>query len=260
MGKSAKCGFYFFMLVFCVNTKGQMMHIPDGVLGPQTWLAGYGVMIPAWAFALKHVKQTLNAKYMPALAIGSAFSFVIMMFNIPIPGGSTGHAIGSALLSIIFGPWEAFLAVSIALVIQAVLFGDGGITAYGINCLNMAFIPCFISYGIYKILSGKNVSSKRNIFAAGVAGYISILAAALLTGFILGLQPILNHDAMGRPLYFAYPIKVAVPAMFLEHLFVFGWVEAMVTALVFFHLQKDKSFWQIVQHRHNSEVKEVENK
>jgi len=82
-------------------------------------------MLPVWAMASGIVKKTLKAREVPYLAVGAAFSFVIMMFNVPIPGGSTGHAVGGVLLAILLGPWAACIAVSVALVIQALLFGDG---------------------------------------------------------------------------------------------------------------------------------------
>jgi len=82
-----------------------------------------------------------------------AFSFVIMMFNVPLPGGTTGHAVGAALAAIILGPEVATIAVSIALIIQAFFFGDGGILAIGANCFNMAVVIPYVSYAIYRTLS-----------------------------------------------------------------------------------------------------------
>ena len=68
------------------------MHIPDGYLSPQTYLPAFAVMIPVWAYASKQVSRNLRSRQIPLLALGAAFSFVIMMFNVPIPGGTTGHA------------------------------------------------------------------------------------------------------------------------------------------------------------------------
>ena len=79
-----------------------------------------------------------------------------MMFNVPIPGGTTGHAVGGVLLAILCGPWAACLAVSVALALQAFLFGDGGLTAFGANCFNMAFVMPFTGYYIYRALSLKS--------------------------------------------------------------------------------------------------------
>ncbi|MDD5567998.1 MAG: cobalt transporter CbiM [Candidatus Omnitrophica bacterium] len=215
------------------------MHIPDGYLGPATCGILYAVMLPIWTIASKIVKKTLKAKQVPILAIGAAFSFVIMMFNVPIPGGSTGHAVGGVLVAILLGPWAACIAITVALVVQALLFGDGGITAIGANCFNMAFVLPFVGYYIYKAISyNASVDSNRRVFAAGVAGYIGLNVAALLAGVEFGLQPLLHHTATGQALYCPYGLNVAVPAMAGEHLLIFGWVEAIVTALVVKYLQK----------------------
>ncbi|MFA4889051.1 MAG: cobalt transporter CbiM [Candidatus Omnitrophota bacterium] len=215
------------------------MHIPDGYLGPLTCGVSYAVMLPLWALAAKRVKKTLKAKQAPLLAIGAAFSFVIMMFNLPIPGGTTGHAVGGALVAILLGPWAACIAITVALVVQALLFGDGGITALGANCFNMAFAMPFAGYYIYKAVSYKAaIGAKRRVIAAGLAGYIGINIAALLTGIEFGLQPLMHHTANGQALYCPYGINIAVPVMAGEHLLVFGWVEAVVTALVVKFLQK----------------------
>ena len=215
------------------------MHIPDGYLGPATSGFFTIVMLPLWAIASRIVQRTVRARQVPLLAVGAAFSFVIMMFNIPIPGGSTGHAVGGVLVAILLGPWAAVIAISVALVIQALLFGDGGVTAIGANCFNMAFVLPFVGYSVYRLIGhGAPAGSKRRMIAAGVAGYVGINVAALLAGVQFGLQPLLHHTAEGQALYCPYGLKIAVSAMGLEHLFFFGWVEALVTALVVHHLQR----------------------
>jgi len=216
------------------------MHIPDGYLGPATCGFFYLIMFPIWTAASRIVKKTFNARQVPLLAIGAAFSFVIMMLNVPIPGGTTGHAVGGVLVAILLGPWAACIAITVALVIQALLFGDGGITAIGANCFNMAFVLPFAGYYIYKAVSWNTpVNSSRKIFAAGLAGYIGINLAAFLAGVEFGLQPLLHHTASGQVLYCPYGLNVAVPVMLGEHLLIFGWVEAIVTALVIKYLQKN---------------------
>ena len=215
------------------------MHIPDGYLGPATSGFFYLIMLPIWAIASRRVKNTLKAKQVPLLAIGAAFSFVIMMFNVPIPAGTTGHAVGGVLAGILLGPWAACIAVTVALVIQALLFGDGGITAIGANCFNMAFILPFAGYYIYRIISWNSaVDSNRRIVAAAIAGYVALNLAAFFTGLEFGLQPLLHRMADGKALYSPYGLNVAIPAMLGEHLLVFGWVEAIVTALVIKYLQR----------------------
>jgi len=215
------------------------MHIPDGYLGPATSGFFYVVMLPIWAVASNVAKRTLKTKQVPLLAIGAAFSFVIMMFNVPIPAGTTGHAVGGVLAAILLGPWVACIAITVALVVQALLFGDGGITAIGANCFNMAFILPFTGYYIYRIISwNSKLNSNRRVIAAGIAGYIALNMAAFLTGVEFGLQPLLHHTASGQALYSPYGLNVAIPAMLGEHLLIFGWVEAVVTALVVKYLQK----------------------
>ena len=215
------------------------MHIPDGYLGPTTCGFFYVVMAPIWALCSRIVKKTLKAKQVPLLAIGAAFSFLIMMFNVPIPGGTTGHAVGGVLVAILLGPWAACLAITVALVIQALLFGDGGITAIGANCFNMAFVLPFAGYYIYKLVSyGSPLNSNRRVIAAAIAGYIGINVSACLAGVEFGIQPLLHHTASGQALYCPYGLNVAIPAMLGEHILLFGWVEAIVTALVVKYLQK----------------------
>lgn len=215
------------------------MHIPDGYLGPPTSVILYAVMLPIWSAASRIVKKTLKARQVPLLAIGAAFSFVIMMFNVPIPAGSTGHATGAVLAAILLGPWAACIAVTVALVVQALLFGDGGITAIGANCFNMAFIQVFVGYYLYKFISGSSLmTSNRRVVAAGVAGYIALNIAALSTAVMFGIQPLLHKTASGQSLYCPYGLNVAIPAMLGEHLLIFGWAEAAVTALVIKYLQK----------------------
>ena len=217
------------------------MHVPDGYLGPATCIAGYAVMAPLWAVASARVKKTLQMRQAPLMAVGAAFSFVIMMFNIPIPGGTTGHAVGGVIAAILLGPWAACISISVALVIQALLFGDGGITAIGANCFNMAFILPFTGYFVYRLVAAKSpITSLRRVIAAGIGGYAGIVAASLFAGVEFGLQPLLHHTAAGQPLYCPYGLRIAVPTMVGEHLLVFGWIELAATALIVKYLQKQE--------------------
>jgi cobalt/nickel transport system permease protein len=215
------------------------MHIPDGYLGPQTFIAFWIIMIPIWYYAGKKLSDELKSKQVPLLALAAAFSFVIMMFNVPIPGGSTGHAVGGAIIGIVLGPWAAVIAISVALVLQALMFGDGGITAIAANCFNMAVVMPFAAYYCYKFISGKSeITSSIRVAAAAVAGYLSLTLAAFCTGVEFGIQPILNHTPEGVPLYMPYPLSVTVPAMVLEHALGFGILEALITALIFAYIQR----------------------
>lgn len=216
------------------------MHIPDGYLNPQTGGFFYLVMVPIWAAASSILKKTLKARQVPYLAFGAAFSFIIMMFNIPIPGGSTGHAVGGTLIAILLGPWAATIAITVALIIQALLFGDGGITAIGANCFNMAFVLPFVGYCVYKIISiNSKRGSTRRAIAGAIGAYIGLSVAALLTGIEFGIQPLLYHSADGHSLYCPYGLNIAIPTMFLQHVLLFSWLEAGITFLVIKYLQKE---------------------
>lgn len=209
------------------------MHIPDGYLAPQTSGIFYGVMVPFWAVAVNKVQKELDRKQVPLLALGAAFSFTIMMFNIPVPGGSSVHAVGGVLLALLVGPWAASIGITVALAIQALVFGDGGILTLAANCFNMAIVMPFLGYGVFLLLKGRGnaVGRSRLLLAAAVAAYVGICAAALCTAVELGLQYSLFRSPTGAPLYFMYPLPVAVTAMMTEHLLLAGPAEALITAL-----------------------------
>src|SRR5512139_1381073 len=124
-------------------------------------------MVPLWALASRLVRRTLRQRQVPYLALGSAFSFVIMMFNIPIPGGSTGHAVGGVVVAILLGPWSSLMARSIALVIQALLFGPAGVTAFASHFFNIAVVMPLTEYFIYRILSRRSETRSRRRWIAG---------------------------------------------------------------------------------------------
>jgi len=199
------------------------MHIPDGYLSPETCGFFYLVMAPVWLAASRIVKKTLKSRQVPYLAFGASFAFVIMMFNIPIPGGSTGHAVGGTLIAVLLGPWAALIAITVALVVQALLFGDGGVTAIGANCFNMAFVLPFAGYYIYRVISVKSAKdSLRRALGAAAGAYFGLVASALFTGAEFGAQPLFYHTADGRSLYCPYGLNVAVPVMLAEHVLLFG--------------------------------------
>jgi cobalt/nickel transport system permease protein len=213
------------------------MHIPDGYLSPQTYVPLYVAFVAMVGVAIRKVKKNLTSRLIPFLGMASAFSFLIMMFNIPIPGGTSGHAVGAALIALLLGPWVAVVSVSVALILQALVFGDGGITAIGANCCNMAIVMPFLAYGVFKLVRGKSEPPKRIGLAAFLAGYVSLSMAAIVTGVEFGIQPLIA-SAHGQALYSPYTLKVAVPAMALEHLLFFGIVEGIVTALIFLYFYK----------------------
>jgi len=215
------------------------MHIPDGYLSPATCAVAYAASVPFWRIALKRVKRAMNSRQVPLLSLFAALSFVIMMFNLPLPGGTTGHATGIGLATVVIGPWAAMLSVSVALVVQALFFGDGGVTAIGANCFNMAIAGALVAYVVYRLVAGRSaLSSARRVVAAGVAGYVAINFSALLAAVEFGIQPMLYKDAGGAPLYCPYPLSIAIPAMMIGHLTIAGLAELAVSAGVVAFLQR----------------------
>jgi cobalt/nickel transport system permease protein len=215
------------------------MHIPDGYLSPATCAALYGSSAPFWWVGLNRVKKALHTRLVPLLSLFAAFCFVIMMFNLPLPGGTTGHAVGIGLATVVLGPWASMLAVSIALIIQALFFGDGGITAIGANCFNMAIVGSLVAYGVYRTVAGRAaIASPRRVIAAGLAGYCAINVSALCAAIEFGIQPMLYRDAAGAPLYCPYPLAIAIPAMMIGHLTIAGLAELFVSAGAVAFLQR----------------------
>lgn len=214
------------------------MHIPENYLSPSTCAVMTIAMAPVLYHSIKKVKAEVSKEKLPLLGVGAALSFVAMMFNVPIFGGSSGHAVGGTLIAILLGPEAACLSVSIALILQAVLFGDGGILAIGANCFNMAFVMPFVGYYVYRFIKNKIKGEKGAYLGAAIGSYIAINMAALCTAIEFGVQPMLFIDTLGNPLYCPYPLMVAVPAMMLEHLTLFGAVEAVFTVGVYAYVKK----------------------
>ena len=208
------------------------MHIPDGYLSPQTYIPLAATFVAVAALAIKKVQKEISTKSIPYLGMAAAFSFLIMMFNLPIPGGTTGHAVGSAVIAIILGPWASIIAVSVALIIQALIFGDGGITAIGANCFNMAIFMSLAAYYIFKLLNMGSQKPMRIFIAGFLSGYLSLVLASILTAIEFGIQPLIATSADGKALYCPYDLSIAIPAMAIEHLILFGIAEGLITALI----------------------------
>jgi cobalt/nickel transport system permease protein len=214
------------------------MHIPDNYLSPATCAVMGAAMVPIWAVSVKKVQREISTTKMPLLGIGAAFSFLIMMFNVPVPGGTTAHAMGGTLIAALLGPWAACISVSVALLIQALLFGDGGVLAFGANCFNMAFVIPFLGYFIYRFFKGRVRSERGELVSLGAASYVAINMAALCAALEFGLQPIIAKDAAGLPLYCPYPLAISIPAMLIPHLAVAGFVEVFFSVGVFSFIKR----------------------
>jgi len=215
------------------------MHIPDGYLSPLFSLGAGVVTLPVWAVATQRVKTVLNDRTIPLLAIFSALSFTIMMFNVPVPGGTTAHGVGGVLTAIILGPWAAIISVSVALIIQALFFGDGGVLAILINCFNMAIVLPMVGYATYRLVAARApLLSTRRVVAGFIGGYVGMSVAALCVGIELGVQPLLFTDASGLALYSPYGLRETIPAMLIAHMFGASIVEGLIAALGVAYFQK----------------------
>jgi cobalt/nickel transport system permease protein len=218
---------------------GVFLHIPDGYLSPATTIPVFVGMVPVWGVAFKKVKKSLDKKRIPTLALCSAFSFLIMMFNVPVAGGSSAHAVGAVLIAILLGPWAATISVSTALLIQALVFGDGGIMAYGVNCLNMAVVMPFTGYYIYKLIKGKSeLGTGRSLVATFIGSYFGLNTAAFLASVEFGIQPLLFKAADGTPLYCPYPLSVSIPSMMVAHVAVAGPIEGIIATAAIAYILK----------------------
>ena len=215
------------------------MHIPENYLSPVTCAVLTAAMVPVWVRAAKKVKEEMPKEKISMIGVGAAFSFIGMMFNVPLPGGTTGHAVGGTLIAAVLGPDAACLAVSVALLLQALLFGDGGILSFGANCINMAFAMPYLGFFLYKLIlktfsKGKGGEPKlsHRLISAGAGSYAGINVAALMAAFEFGIQPYLFHNEAGQALYCPYGLNIAIPAMMAGHLTIFGLAEVIFTVAV----------------------------
>jgi len=203
------------------------VHIPDGFISPRLYLPLYAVSAALWAYGLRRVRSRLDEETIPLLAVVTAFTFVLMTVAIPIPGGTTTHATGIALLAVLFGVWTAFIAITLVLLMQALLFAEGGITALPVNALAMG-----LAGSAAACLAFQSLRRWRPGVALFLAGWLSVNVAALLTALALGIQPLIASDADGQPLFFPFDLPITLPAVMIPHLLL-GLGEGALTVAVY---------------------------
>ena len=160
------------------------MHIPDGFIDIPTSLAFAGVAAAGVAISLKGAKSSLDEKTAPLAGLTATFIFAVQMLNFPVAAGTSGHLLGGALAAILVGPWAATLALTVVLLMQGLLFADGGLSAIGLNVFNMSLIGVWCGYGSFLLLKKVLPKKKSSIaVAAFFAGLLSVPAAA--AGFVL---------------------------------------------------------------------------
>ncbi len=202
------------------------MHIPDGFLSPQTYLPAYGVAAAAWYWAARGLRQSLDEQTVPKLAAMTALAYGLGLIMVPIPGGTSGHALGVAMLALLFGTRLAFLSYSLVLLLQSLLFGAGGITALPVNALAMGLLGAWAAVAAYQALH--NIS---DALAVAVAAWLSVMVSGLAVALVLGAQPLVAHGADGAPLFFPFGFSIVLPAVLLPHALI-GVGEALLTLFV----------------------------
>jgi cobalt/nickel transport system permease protein len=210
------------------------MHIPDGFLSPQTYLPAYAVAAGAWTWAAKGLRDRLDETTVPRLAMLTALAYGLGLVMVPLPGGTSGHALGVALLALIFGVRSAFLAYSLVLLLQSLLFGAGGITALPVNALAMGLVGSVAAVTAKRLLTGINETA-----AVAVAAWLSVLLPGLAVALALGIQPLIAHKPDGTPLFFPFGLEITLPAVLLPHLLI-GIGEAVLTVLVWRYARSRK--------------------
>ncbi|OGS56709.1 MAG: hypothetical protein A3K60_02465 [Euryarchaeota archaeon RBG_19FT_COMBO_56_21] len=207
------------------------MHVPDGLMDPLVALIGLLEFLAFITAASYLGSKRLQDKQLPRIALLSAGIFVAQMLNFPIGGGTTGHLIGAALFAILVGPALAVVGMTVVLIIQALMFGDGGITSFGLNAINMAVIAPLTGWGVYHLLEpmlGRSGISGKNI-AVGAAAWASVFVAAAACAAELAVSYAISGGAYG------IAATVSIPAMLGYHA-VIGVGEAVITVGVIAYL------------------------
>ncbi|MCM8781792.1 MAG: energy-coupling factor ABC transporter permease [Candidatus Omnitrophica bacterium] len=193
------------------------MHIPDGFLKPNTFVPAWVVSVGILGYCLRKTKELLSDKMVPLMGVMAAFIFAAQMLNFPVLGGTSGHLLGGIFAAITLGPYAGALILSLVLIVQCLLFQDGGITALGANIFNMSIVGTIVSYWLYIIL--KNGIFKKSMLPAV---FISSWGSVVLAATFCSLELALSKTA---------PIQIVLPAMVFVHMFI-GIGEAVITVLV----------------------------
>jgi cobalt/nickel transport system permease protein len=195
------------------------MHIPDGFLDTRTAAVTAALAVVGVALALRRTRQTVAPRRVPLVGLAAAFVFAAQMLNFPVAAGTSGHLIGSVLVAVLLGPAAAAVVMTAVLILQCFMFADGGVTALGANVLNLALLPSFLGYGIYRLLRGVVAPGERGLLlSAGFAAWCSTVIAALACAVELSAAGVVG-------------IRLAVPAMAGVHMLI-GLGEATITMLV----------------------------
>ncbi len=172
------------------------MHIPDGFLSPPVWISTCAVSAGAVGYSLRRVNRSLEERQIPLMGVAGAFIFAAQMVNFPVAGGVSGHLTGGMLAALLLGPHAAAVIMTAILIVQALIFQDGGITALGANILNMGLLGPFLGYGMYRMLR----STLRGPRGALWNTFFSALAAVVAASALTALEIYLSGTASLGPL------------------------------------------------------------
>jgi len=201
------------------------MHIPDGFLDIIVSAVTYIAFLAYGSIALKRIRSARNAERLSLVSVLAAGIFATQMLNWPLPGGTSLHFVGGALAGIMLGPWLGFLTMFLVLLVQCLVFHDGGITALGANVLNMAIIDVVVAYFIYRVSVKRfGAGEPVRVSAAFLGGWLGITLAGAACGLEIGYSP-----------SFPYGPGVALPVMIGWHA-ALGIIEGVITALTVVYL------------------------
>lgn len=196
------------------------MHVPDGFINAPVSLAAGVVAAAGLAICLRGARRELDEKTAPLAGLVAAFVFAVQMINFPVGVGTSGHLMGGVLAAVLVGPYTGVLCVSVVLIVQALFFADGGLTALGVNIILMALVTTLAGYGtvlvVQRLLPKKRASA---VPAAFVGALVSVPVAALT---FVGLYAVGGTADL--------PLAEVALAMFGVHV-VIGIGEALITAL-----------------------------
>ena len=165
------------------------MHIPDGLLSPKVWVPLAGVSAAVLAGSVARANHTLADRKIPLMGCMGAFVFAAQMINVPVYAGTSGHLVGGTLLAVVFGPAAACIVMSCILIIQALVFADGGVTALGANIFNMAVVAPFLGYAVYRSLTMFFKGPRARWTAAFVAAWLATVLSAAAAGLEISFTP-----------------------------------------------------------------------
>jgi len=155
------------------------MHIPDGFIDIPTSVAFAAIAAAAVAGSLKGAKSSLDEKTAPLAGLTATFIFAVQMLNFPVAAGTSGHLLGGALAAVLVGPFAATLAITVVLLMQGLLFADGGLSAMGLNVFNMSVVGVWVGYGLFLLVKKILPRNKSSVaIAATIGALLSVPAAA----------------------------------------------------------------------------------